>query len=209
MHVFMVYVRDGNFSRTTPRGAKQIQVRRRPGQSDGLSSPGNPNPGPGSAPQGHQARLFDTCHPQMKAEHLTQAVAEERPDVVALSCLSTTTYPALKNLARRLKSAAPKIPLIAGGAFATMNADHILKDCPDLDCVAVGEGEELLPDYLDNFDDPGTVAGLVWRDAGEIVRMPPSTLAGPEPVPLPRPYQPAHRLHRILTPGCPRGPLPG
>ena len=51
-----------------------------------------------------------------------------------------------------------------------MNSDRILKDCPDLDCVGVGEGEELLPDYLNNLDDPGSVAGLVWRQAGEIVR---------------------------------------
>jgi radical SAM superfamily enzyme YgiQ (UPF0313 family) len=96
---------------------------------------------------------------------------KERPDVIALSCLSTTTYPALKNLARRLKTASPNIPLILGGAFPTMNADHILKDCSAIDCVGVGEGEELLPNYLTNFDDPGSVAGLVWRhQAGEIVR---------------------------------------
>ena len=62
--------------------------------------------------------------------------------------------------------AAPNLPIIVGGAFATMNADRILQDCPDLDCVGVGEGEELLPDYLHHLDDPGSVAGLVWRNAG-------------------------------------------
>jgi cobalamin-dependent methionine synthase I len=75
----------------------------------------------------------------MQAEHLAQA-GNEQPDVIALSCLSTTTYPAVKNLARLLKSAAPHLPIILGGAFATMNSDRILKDCPDLDCVGVGEG---------------------------------------------------------------------
>ena len=39
-----------------------------------------------------------------------------------------------------------------------MNADRILEDCPDIDCVGVGEGEELLPDYLDHLDDPAR-----WR----------------------------------------------
>ena len=119
---------------------------------------------------GHQARLFDTWHPKMQAEQIAQAMEAERPDVIALSCLSTTTYPGVKNLARRLKSAAPEIPLILGGAFPTMNADRILVDCPDLDCVGVGEGEELLPDYLHNLDAPGSVAGLVWRQSGKIVR---------------------------------------
>ncbi|MCL4500817.1 MAG: B12-binding domain-containing radical SAM protein [Deltaproteobacteria bacterium] len=127
---------------------------------------------------GHRVRLFDTCHPQMQAAQITQVVEAEPPDVIALSCLSTTTYPALKNLAGRLKAAAPNIPLIVGGAFATMNPDRILQGCSDLDCVAVGEGEELLPDYLDNIEDPGAVAGLVWRQGGKIVKNIPRPLLG-------------------------------
>ena len=70
-------------------------------------------------------------------------------------------------MARQLKAEAPKIPIIVGGAFATLNADRILMDCADIDCVGCGEGEELLPDYLDHLDDPGAVAGLVWREGAE------------------------------------------
>ena len=51
-----------------------------------------------------------------------------------------------------------------------MNADHILADCPFIDAVGVGEGEELLPDYLDHTDEPGSVAGLVWRKGDQVVR---------------------------------------
>jgi radical SAM superfamily enzyme YgiQ (UPF0313 family) len=113
--------------------------------------------------------MFDTCHPQMKEEHIAEAVVEERPDVIALSFLSTTSYPATKSMARRLKRAAPDAPIILGGVFATMNATKILADCPDADYIGVGEGEELLPDFLDNLDNPGAVAGLVWRSNGAIV----------------------------------------
>ena len=176
MNVFMVYVRDQNFCQLLPEELD----RSRPddGRIKMMAFPplGIQTLAPVLRQHGHQVRLFDTCHPQMQAEHIARAIEEERPDVIALSCLSTTTYPALKNLARRLKSAAPKIPLIVGGPFATMNADHILKDCPDLDCVGVGEGEDLLPDYLNNLDDPGSVAGLVWRRAGKIVENVPRPL---------------------------------
>jgi anaerobic magnesium-protoporphyrin IX monomethyl ester cyclase len=106
----------------------------------------------------------------MKADHIAQAVKEEVPDVIALSFLSTTTYPAVKDMAKRLKLEAPRIPIIVGGAFASMNSDHILRDCPYINCVGVGEGEELLPDYLNNLDDPGSVRGLVWRNGEEIVQ---------------------------------------
>ena len=60
--------------------------------------------------QGHGVRMFDTCHPEMKAEHLAQAVEQERPDVIGISFLSTTTYPAAKRVAGRLKSVAPRHP---------------------------------------------------------------------------------------------------
>jgi radical SAM superfamily enzyme YgiQ (UPF0313 family) len=125
---------------------------------------------------GHQVRMFDTCHPQMKAEHIVQAVKDESPDVIALSFLSTTTYPPTKIMARQLKEAAPYTPIILGGVFASGNADLILKDCPHADCVGVGEGEELLPDYLDHLTDPGAVAGLVWRKGDQVISNAPRPL---------------------------------
>ena len=60
-------------------------------------------------------------------------------------------------MARDLKHKAPKIPVIVGGTFASFNAVHILEDCPFIDCVGVGEGEELLIDYMDHLSDPGSV----------------------------------------------------
>jgi radical SAM superfamily enzyme YgiQ (UPF0313 family) len=172
MHVFMAYVRDNNFCQVLPQ-----RLNRSLSNDNHLKVMAFPPLGiqtlaPVLRQHGHQVRLFDTCHPQMQAEHIAQAIDAERPGVIALSCLSTTTYPALKNLAWRLKLQAPDIPIIVGGPFATMNSDHILEDCPDLDCVGVGEGEELLPDYLNNLDNLGSVSGLVWRDAARIVRNP-------------------------------------
>ena len=130
MNVFMVYVRDENFCRLLPE--ELDRSRSDDGRIKVMAFPplGIQTLAPVLRQHGHQVRLFDTCHPQMQAEHIAQAAEEERPDVIALSCLSTTTYPAVKNLARRLKLAAPKIPIIVGGAFATMNSDRILQGLP-------------------------------------------------------------------------------
>ena len=146
MNVFLVYVGDDDFCRVLPAALNRLKSDN--GRVKVMAFPplGVQTLAPVLRQHGHHVWLFDTCHPQMQAEHISQAAETERPDVIALSCLSTTTYPALKNLARQLKLASPKIPIIVGGAFATMNADRILKDCPSLDSVAVGEGEELLPD---------------------------------------------------------------
>ncbi|NQU08647.1 MAG: B12-binding domain-containing radical SAM protein [Candidatus Abyssubacteria bacterium] len=176
MNVFMVYVRDDNFYQLLPE--KLRSKKPDDGRVKIMSFPplGIQTLAPIARQHGHQVRMFDTCHPQMKAGDIAVAVREERPDVIVLSCLSTTTYPAVKSIAEQIKMEAPDTPIILGGVFASMNAVHILRDCQYIDCVGVGEGEELLPDYLDNLDNPGLVAGLVWRNGEEIVRNAPRPL---------------------------------
>ncbi len=108
----------------------------------------------------------------MKEEQIAEAVRAEKPDVLALSFLSTTSYPATLSMAHRLKQAAPGTPIIVGGVFATINAKEILADSADIDYVAQGEGEELLPEFLDNLESPEKVGGLVWRSGSEIMENP-------------------------------------
>jgi radical SAM superfamily enzyme YgiQ (UPF0313 family) len=176
MNVFLVHVGDDDFSRLLPKA-----LDKSPSDSKRLKIMAFPPLGiqtlaPVLRQHGHSVRMFDTCHPEMKAEQLAEAVEQERPDVIGISFLSTTTYPAAKSVAERLKSAEPGIPIIVGGPFATMNAGHILRDCPHMDCVGVGEGEELLPDYLSNLHDLGSVTGLVWRNGADIVQNAPRPL---------------------------------
>ena len=169
MNTFLVHVGDENFSRVLPphlgpstSDSGRIRVMAFPPL-------GIQTLAPVVRRHGHQVRMFDTCHPEMTEQHIADAVSHDRPDVIGLSFLSTTTYPAAKRMARRLKCVAPSTPIIVGGPFATMNADRILEDCPDIDCVGKGEGEELLPDYLEHIRQPESVAGLVWRRDGKTV----------------------------------------
>src|SRR5512137_1010512 len=170
MNVFLIHAGDDDFSRELP--SKLDRSPHAPQRVKLMAFPplGIQTLAPVLRQHGHEVRLFDTCHPEMKAEHLAQAVQRERPDVIGLSFLSTTTYAGAKQVAARLKEVAPRTPVIVGGPFATVNADRILGDCPQIDCVGVGEGEELLPDYLSNLHELGSVAGLVWRNGEEIVR---------------------------------------
>jgi anaerobic magnesium-protoporphyrin IX monomethyl ester cyclase len=144
--VFLIVVNDENFYRLLPEelgGSKPDDQRVKVMAFPPL---GIETLAPVLRQHGHQVRMFDTCHPEMKESNIAQAFRDDRPDVGAISFLSTTTYPAAKSMARLLKTEQPDIPIIVGGVFATMNSDRILEDCPDIDCVGVGEGEELLPD---------------------------------------------------------------
>jgi len=172
MNAFLIHVGDENFYRLLPEELDRSKAKNGRVKVMGFPPLGIQTLAPVLRHRGHQVRMFDTCHPEMKAEHITCAVAQDQPDVIGLSFLSTTTYLAAKSMARQLKSGTPQIPIIVGGAFATLNADRILEDCSDIDCVGVGEGEELLPDYLDHLDNPVSVAGLVWRRDGKTIANP-------------------------------------
>ena len=170
MNIFLIYVNDENFFRLLPEdlggsrpGDARVKVM-------GFPPLGIETLAPVLRQHGHQVRMFDTCHPRMKEPDVAQALRDDPPDVVALSFLSTTTYPGVKSMARVVKSELPNVPVIVGGVFATMNQERILKDCSEIDCVGVGEGEELLPDYLNHLQQPADVAGLIWRRGAEIVK---------------------------------------
>jgi radical SAM superfamily enzyme YgiQ (UPF0313 family) len=174
MNVFLAYVRDPAYfhplpgaSGATPDGRVRVMA---------FPPLGIQTLAPVLRQAGHQVRMFDTCHPRMRAEDIAEAARAERPGAIALSFLSVTAYPALKALARTVKEANPGIPIVVGGAFASINSERILADCPHVDHVGVGEGEELLVDYLAHLDAPEAVAGLTWRRDGAVVRNAPRPL---------------------------------
>jgi radical SAM superfamily enzyme YgiQ (UPF0313 family) len=169
MNVFLIYVRDENFYQLLPEelGGSESDD----GRVKVMAFPplGIQTLAPVLRQHGHRVRLFDTCHPRMKTEHIVRACEEDRPEVIAISFLSATTYPTTRGLVKTLRGPAPGTPIIVGGPFASINATHVLKDCPEADCVGIGEGEELLPDYLEHLNDLRLVQGLVWRNGDEII----------------------------------------
>src|SRR4051794_31112961 len=124
MKIFLIYVNDENFYRLLPQdmggskpGDERIKVM-------GFPPLGIETLAPVLRQAGHEVRMFDTCHPQMKEPDVARALREDRPDVVALSFLSTTTYPGVKSMAGVVKAELPNVPVIVGGVFATMNQDR-------------------------------------------------------------------------------------
>src|SRR5262245_23022680 len=112
---------------------------------------------------GHDVRLYDTAHPQHQEADIVRYVEAGKPDLVGLSFLSTCAYPQTRSLTRAIKARCPTQKIAAGGVFATMNAVNIIQDCPELDYVCRGEGEELILDLLANLATPARVKGIAWR----------------------------------------------
>ncbi len=119
---------------------------------------------------GHEVVLFDQADPETPDEVIVEQMRRQRPDLVGISFLSTTSYPYAKILARRLRAADATVKLAFGGVFASLNAEHVKRQVPEVDFVCRGDGEQLILDLLERLDDPETVAGVTWQERDGTVR---------------------------------------
>jgi radical SAM superfamily enzyme YgiQ (UPF0313 family) len=121
---------------------------------------------------GHECVMFDQANPETPTRVILEEIRRQRPVLVGLSFLSTTSYPYAKVLARQIRAADARVRLAFGGVFATLNAELVKRQCPEVDFVCRGDGEQLLLDLLDRLDDPATVTGVTWSKDGQPVTNP-------------------------------------
>ena len=121
---------------------------------------------------GHECVMFDQANPDTPDETIIEEIRKQRPAFVGLSFLSTTSYPYAKILARRIRAVNPTVKLAFGGVFASLNAPLVKLQCPEVDFVCRGDGEQLLLDLLSRLDDPSEVAGVTWAKDGAVVQNP-------------------------------------
>ena len=120
--------------------------------------------------EGHECFMFDQANPATPNDVIVEEILRLKPDLVGLSFLSTTTFPYAKVLARQIRIADPRVKIAFGGVFATLNAQRVKGQCPEIDFVCRGDGEQVILDLLDNIDDPEGVAGVTWADGDGKVR---------------------------------------
>jgi anaerobic magnesium-protoporphyrin IX monomethyl ester cyclase len=160
MRVFLVYVRDPQFY--------AIPERKR-GKNGRVRVMGFPPLGIMTLSAvlkraGHECVMFDQANPDTPNEAIIEEMHRHKPDLIGLSFLSTTSYPYAKILARQLRAADSKVKIAFGGVFVSLNAARVKHQCPEVDFVCRGDGEELILDLLEHVDDPDRVPGVTWAD---------------------------------------------
>ncbi len=116
----------------------------------------------------HDVTLLDM---RLEPEAFEATMAAVRPDVVALTCLTTEVYNA-QDLLREAKRLDPDVFTVAGGLHVSLMPEDFR--IPEVDAIVVGEGEATFGDLLQALDranagggaapDLAGVAGLQWRD---------------------------------------------
>jgi len=130
---------------------------------------------------GHEPRILDfKIHqrgqtdpsPAFYDETLRDTVRDFQPDLVGFGCLFSGNFPAVLRLSQCVKEIQPQILTLMGGIHATLYASEILDNCPSLDGLVLGEGEDTILKLLEAMAGNGCwrdIGGLAFRHEGRTV----------------------------------------
>jgi anaerobic magnesium-protoporphyrin IX monomethyl ester cyclase len=75
-------------------------------------------------------------------------------------------------MAREIRAIDSTVRLAFGGVFASLNAALVKLQCPEVNYVCRGDGEQLVLDLLAHWDAPEAVQGLTWMKDGQVINNP-------------------------------------
>ncbi len=122
---------------------------------------------------GYRVTIIDANALRLKPDEIISFLGDA--DVVGLTAMTPTISAALE-VARAIKKAKPELPVILGGAHATLLPEETLEAAPEIDIIVRGEGEEtileLLPALEQNLPLSG-IQGISYRDGTKVTGNPP------------------------------------
>lgn len=106
----------------------------------------------------YESELSDT-------DKLLEFINSIRVDIICVSISWDRQFEEIVGMLRRL----PKdITMVVGGYKATEKTEQLLRECPAIDIVVRGEGEETMQEILKGLP-PASIAGISYRENGRII----------------------------------------
>lgn len=106
----------------------------------------------------HVSFLDDGVLPQPNDRYL-QLVEDEAPDCVLLSLYTTNIVRAFEMI-RQIRVAKANVKIIVGGHHATALPEETLAECPEIDLLVSGEGEETISELVTVLEQGGRLEGV-------------------------------------------------
>ena len=115
--------------------------------------------------QGRPVEILDAYAEGLSWAEFEAEVRRRRPSVLGLG----TMTPVADVAYRAARLARPFVDhIVLGGPHATAVREDIFEECPDIDHLVIGEGEEVVVPYLDWLEAGGALPpGVMTRDAFE------------------------------------------
>ena len=116
---------------------------------------------------GHDVRLLNADLAPLTIPQIVTRARDEKPDAIMMGHSgSTSAHPTVAKIAQLLRTALPGTIQIYGGVYPTYHWQDVLTQCPEIDFIVRGEGEETtlaLVQALATGADPSLLPGLAWR----------------------------------------------
>lgn len=119
--------------------------------------------------KGHEVRIIDGEAENISMKEMIKEVTRFNPDIIGITA-TTPFYHIASELAKGLKEANSRAPIIMGGHHTTVLKEKAFNDF--LDYVFIGEADESWPVFLERFEngkDISDVKGILFRD-GNVVK---------------------------------------
>ena len=117
---------------------------------------------------GYQVTIVDTNALKLSPEDVVPLIADI--DVIGLTAMTPTINTAIA-IARCVKKAYPDLPIILGGAHATLLPVETLVTAPEIDIIIRGEGEETIIELmraLGHKQPLSKIEGISYRKDGRV-----------------------------------------
>ncbi len=108
---------------------------------------------------GFEVKIIDFVVFPYSREFLEDLLKIYSPDFLGITSV-TMTFPNAIKIARDAKAANPEIVTIMGGPHVTFHARETLKMFPELDIVAIGEGDKTLLDIVRTYQKNKSLSGI-------------------------------------------------
>lgn len=162
--------------------------------------------------QGYEVSIIDANAENLKLSDIHLRLKRIKPDIVAISCNYSPLHNPTLAIAAMIKNEfGAQVQVIVGGNHATALAEYMINIGNDIDYIARGEGETVLPDLLDTLQeqkDLSNVKGLTYMKNRRIVSNEDAPLINDlDTIPLPAYHllkmDLYNRYNIITSRGCP------
>ena len=85
-------------------------------------------------------------------------------------------WPFARDVIQTIKKARPEIPIIAGGEHVSALPEHVLNTCPELEFIAIGEGDEAITEIASAYKDKTPIEkinGIGYLKDKKFIKTPP------------------------------------
>ncbi|MCS7114305.1 MAG: radical SAM protein [Nitrososphaerota archaeon] len=123
---------------------------------------------------GYEVKVFDCPPLGLKHGELIKMLTEFSPDFVGITCM-TMMYPSAVQVATMVKENLPDTIVGVGGPHVTFYDEETLRECPSVDLVVRGEGEQTILEIAACIKEKrklSNVEGITLRENGKIIRTP-------------------------------------